>query len=139
MAVEADIYTAGAWTVGGTSFVTLVFLSIRHMIMRVSKDATTVVADATYREQLGGLRDEIHRLEEVIQKQSEVIAQMNSQIMALRFAFVDEQAALLRILNEMNNDDPAVKARISAEIEAANQRRVAVMAATNGHLKEVVQ
>lgn len=134
MAVE--MVEAGAWTVGGTGMATLVFFAIRHMILKVSRDATTVVQDSTQREQIGSLREEISRLEVLVRAQSHDIALMTQQLMKLRFAFIDEQAALLRILNEMNTiDDPMVKARISAEIEAANHRRMAVM----DHVMEVKQ
>lgn len=134
MAVE--MVEAGAWTVGGTGMATLVFFAIRHMVLKVSRDATTVVSDSTQREQIGSLREEIARLEFLVRAQSADIAQMTQQLMKLRFAFIDEQAALLRILNEMNTiDDPLVKARISAEIEAANHRRMAVM----DHVMEVKQ
>lgn len=128
--------TYGTYAIGGTGIVSIVVLAIRHLILRISRDATTVVQDSTQREQIGSLREEIGRLEVLVRAQSHDIALMTQQLMKLRFAFIDEQAALLRILNEMNTiDDPLVKARISAEIEAANHRRMAVM----DHVMEVKQ
>lgn len=128
--------TYGTYAIGGTGIVSVVILAIRHLVLRISRDATTVVQDSTQREQIGSLREEIGRLEVLVRAQSHDIALMTQQLMKLRFAFIDEQAALLRILNEMNTiDDPLVKARISAEIEAANHRRMAVM----DHVMEVKQ
>ncbi|MBK8467666.1 MAG: hypothetical protein IPL32_17770 [Chloracidobacterium sp.] len=136
MAAEAEIMTYGTYAIGGTGIVSVVILAIRHLVLRISRDATTVVQDSTQREQIGSLREEIGRLEVLVRAQSHDIALMTQQLMKLRFAFIDEQAALLRILNEMNTiDDPLVKARISAEIEAANHRRMAVM----DHVMEVKQ
>jgi hypothetical protein len=128
MGAEDHMLSIATYTVGGTGLISIVVLAIRHAVIRISKDATILSTDSSQREQLGHLREEIARLEVLVRTQSDSIALMNQQLMRLRFAFIDEQAALLRILNEMNSiDDPMVKARISAEIEAANQRRLAVM------------
>jgi hypothetical protein len=137
MAAESDVLTAGIYTVGGTGLASLVFFALRHVILKISKDATTVMSDASYRAQMSDMREEIKRLEDIIKEQGKSSAQTNNQIFKLRMAFVDEQAALLRILSEMNkSDDPTISARISAEIQAANHRRLAVLDAMNEGAKD---
>ena len=116
------------FTSGGTMIATLLIWFIRKAFKDVNGTLTDNAMQGASRAQVELLREEIQRLELLVKGQSDKIDKTNSEIIKLRLAFIDEQSALLRILGEFNNHgDAAMKARISAEIEAANRRRLAVL------------
>lgn len=116
------------FTGAGTMVLTLVLWFIKKAIRDGNTAMTDHVVQGASRAQVESLREEIQRLELLVKGQSDKIDKTNSEILKLRLAFIDEQSALLRILAEFNNHgDDAMKARISAEIEAANRRRLAVL------------
>ena len=112
----------------GTAVLTLILWFIRKAFKDVNGALTDNAMQGASRAQVELLREEIQRLETLVKGQSDKIDKTNSEIIKLRLAFIDEQSALLRILSEFNNHgDASMKARISAEIEAANRRRLAVL------------
>ena len=112
----------------GTAVLTLILWFIRKAFRDVNGAMTDHAMQGASRAQVELLREEIQRLETLVQGQSGKIDKTMSEVVKLRLAFIDEQSALLRILGEFNNHgDAAMKARISAEIEAANRRRLAVL------------
>lgn len=80
MSVETDIVNAGGWIIGGSGLATMVFFVIRHFVMKVSKDATTVEADAGQRQIIGNLREELSRLEALVKTMQSTIEQHTAKI-----------------------------------------------------------
>ena len=123
MAGQAIIFTGA-----GTLILSLILWFIKKAIKDGNSAMTDHVVQGASRAQVESLREEIKRLEELVTTQSNKIDKTNSEILKLRLAFIDEQSALLRILAEFNNHgDEQMRARISAEIEAANRRRLTVL------------
>ena len=116
------------FTGAGTLVLTLVVWFTKKVVKDFNATATDHVVQSATRVQVESLREEIGRLEVLVRGQSDKLDKLNSEIVKLRLAFIDEQSALLRILGDFNaNGDAAMKARISAEIEAANRRRLTVL------------
>lgn len=135
---NADLATnAVMFTGAGTVVFTLVLWFIKKAVKDLNSTATDHVVQGATRLQVESLREEIGRLETLVRGQSSKLDVLNSEIIKLRLAFIDEQSALLRILGEFNaHGDVEMKARISAEIEAANRRRLAVLGIPNIDLGE---
>ena len=126
---NADVL-GGAVTIAGSGalVLTLVLWFVRRVIRDVSTTATENASQQATRAQVTLLREEIQRLEVLVRDQSTKVDTLNNEIVKLRLAFVDEQAALLRVLGEFSSrGDDEVKARIAQELEDASKRRAAVM------------
>lgn len=123
LASQAVVYTGA-----GSLVLSLIIWFIRKAFKDINSTLTDNSQQGASRAQVELLREEIGRLETLVQRQSDKLDKLNSEIVKLRLAFIDEQSALLRILAEFNaHGDSSMKARISAEIEAANRRRLAVL------------
>ena len=61
----------------------MVFFTIRHFVLRVSKDITTVTVDAGQRKLVNSLREEVGRLEVLVKEMQSTINQHTSKIQSL--------------------------------------------------------
>ncbi len=69
--------------VGGTGIASLVFFTIRHFVLKISKDITTVQTDAGQRELITGLREEVARLEALVDKMQGTIEKHTAALAVL--------------------------------------------------------
>lgn len=83
MASEMDLVVAGGYAIGGTGLASMVFFTIRHFVLRVSKDITTVTVDAGQRDLVNSLREEVVRLEVLVKEMQATINQHTSKIQSL--------------------------------------------------------
>lgn len=95
MVNENNLVEAAAYTAGGTGMASLLFFTLRHFILKVSKDVTTVQGDMTQRELLGGLREEVARLEALVEKMQKSVDSHTAKIALLERQIMDYRGSAM--------------------------------------------
>jgi hypothetical protein len=95
MVSDSELMSAAQLAVGGSGLVSLVFFTIRHFVLKVSKDFTTVQGDMTQRELVGGLREEVARLEAVVDKMQKSIESHTGKIAVLERQVMDYRGSAM--------------------------------------------
>lgn len=98
MAVEQDIVTIGSYALGGTGLTTLIFMTLRHLVLKVSRDMTTMQADATQRDLITGMRDEVTRLEVLVDKMQKSVDGHTAKIAKLESQLLRNRSSALAAL-----------------------------------------
>lgn len=92
---ENNVMEAAAMTVGGAGMASLVFFTLRHFVLKVSRDVTTVQYDMTQRELISGMREEVTRLEAVLDKTQKTIDSHTAKIALLERQVMDYRGSAM--------------------------------------------
>lgn len=93
--LDGNMVDIGTIAVGGTGLVSMVFFTIRHFVLKVSKDVTTVQGDMTQRELVTSLREEVSRLETLVEKMQKSVDNHTGKIAVLERQVTDYRGSAM--------------------------------------------
>ena len=98
MSTEQAAVEIGSYVVGGTGLSAMVFMVIRHFILKISRDMTTMQADSTQRDLITGMREEVTRLEALVARMQLSIDAHTGKIAKLESQLLRNRSSALAAL-----------------------------------------
>lgn len=98
MSLEQTAVDVGSYVVGGTGLTAMVFMVIRHFILKISRDITTVQSDSTQRDLIAGMREEVTRLETLVEKMQKSVDGHTAKIAKLETQLLRNRSSAIAAL-----------------------------------------
>ena len=98
MSAEQAAVEIGSYVVGGTGLSAMVFMVIRHFILKISRDMTTMQADSTQRDLITGMREEVTRLEALVGRMQTAVDAHTGKIAKLESQLLRNRSSALAAL-----------------------------------------